>query len=42
MMVVSADQWRTKIGSFNCHRLRLFKFEWDNNQMFLKINFYMF
>ena len=42
MMVVSTDQWRTEIGSFNCHRLRLFKFKWDNNQMFLKIIFIYF
>ena len=36
-MVVSTDQWRAEIGSFNCHRLRLSKFKWNNNPMFLKI-----
>ena len=42
MMVVSTDQWRAEIGSFNCHRLRLSKFKWNNNQMFLKIVFIYF
>ena len=41
-MVVSTDQWRAEIGSFNCHRLRLSKFKWNNNQMFLKIVFIYF
>ena len=42
MMVVSTDQWRAEIGSFNCHRLSLSKFKWNNNQMFLKIIFIYF
>ena len=42
MMVVSTDQWRAEIGSFNCHRLSLSKFKWNNNQMFLKIVFIYF
>ena len=41
-MVVSTNQWRAEIGSFNCHRLCLSKFKWDNNQMFLKIVFINF
>ena len=40
-MVVSTDQWRAEIGSFNCHRLCLSKFKWIN-QMFLKIVFIYF
>ena len=38
-MVVSTDQWRTEIGSFNCHSLCLSKCKWDNNHKFLKIIF---
>ena len=42
MMVVSTDQCCAEIGSFDCHRLRLSKFKWCNNQMFLKIVFIYF
>ena len=42
MMVVSTDQCCAEIGSFDCHRLRLSKFKWYNNQMFLKIVFIYF
>ena len=42
MMPVSTDQWRAEISSFNCHRLYLSKFKWDNNQVFLKIVFIYF
>ena len=41
-MVVSTDQCCAEIGSFDCHRLRLSKFKWYNNQMFLKIVFIYF
>ena len=37
MMVVSTDQWRAEIGSFNCHSLYLLKCKWDDNHVFLKI-----
>ena len=37
MMVVSTDQWRAEIGSFNCHSLYFLKCKWDDNHVFLKI-----
>ena len=42
MIAVSTDQWCAEIGSFNCDRLHLSKFKWDNNQIFLKIVFIYF
>ena len=41
-LVVITDQWRAEIGSFNCNRLHLSKFKWNNNQMFLNIVFIYF
>ena len=40
-MVVSTDQWCAEVGSFNCHRLWLSIFKWNNNHV-LKDRFYIF
>ena len=39
MMVVSNDQWRAEIGSFNCHRLYISKFMFSD---VFKDQFYIF
>ena len=42
MTVVSTDQWRVEIGGFHFHSLCLSKCKWENNHIFLKINFIYF